>query len=223
MADLLYRWPEAAAFGGRVSKDKIYENGAVRTTVRERFIGEVQRITWAYKLAESTINLPASTEVPEIQVFRIDAKTRDVSDSVLSAIDKAIRFPILFEIVRTVDDRPQVRMTAAHKQLGTGQSKISTYYTTRWLRDDVNRHPLPTAITLPGLYAALLDPLVPITPRPSDTVSGVAEKLAEVRKLEREVAALERRLKTEPQFNRKLDIRRTLKTKQLELASLVEG
>jgi hypothetical protein len=45
-------------------------------------------------------------------------------------------------------------------------------------------------------------------------MSDVADRLAAVRKLEREVAALERKLRTEPQLNRKVELRRTLKTKQ---------
>ena len=76
---------------------------------------------------------------------------------------------------------------------------------------------MPTAITLPALYAALLQPLTPITARPGEEMSDVAARLATVRKLEREVAALERKLRTEPQLNRKVELRRTLKTKQHEL------
>ena len=60
----------------------------------------MRRITWAYKLAESTINLPGSGEVPEIQVFEIEAKDDDVAEGVLAAIDKAVRTPIIFEISR---------------------------------------------------------------------------------------------------------------------------
>ena len=46
---------------------------------------------------------------------------------------------------------------------------------------------------------------------------SIADRLATVRKLERETAALERKLRTEPQLNRKVELRRTLKTKQHEL------
>ena len=81
----------------------------------------------------------------------------------------------------------------------------------------MSRQALPTAITLPALYAALLQPLTPITARPGEEMSDVADRLATVRKLEREVASLERRLRTEPQLNRKVELRRTLKTKQHEL------
>lgn len=217
MTDVLYRWPEAAKFGRRVPKEKFYEHGTVSTAVREKFISEVHRITWAYKLAEATINLPGAPTVPEVQVFTIDAKTDDVSEAVLGAIDKAIPFPIIFEIARQRDEQPEVRTVAAHKQLGTGAPKISAYYSTGWQPGGMSRQALPTAITLPALYAALLQPLTPITARPGEEMSDVADRLATVRKLEREVASLERRLRTEPQLNRKVELRRTLKTKQHEL------
>ena len=150
MTDVLYRWPEAAKFGRRVPKEKFYEHGTVSTAIREKFINEVQRITWAYKLAEATINLPGVPTVPEIQVFTIDAKTDDVSEAVLGAIDKAIPFPIIFEIARQRGEQPEARTVAAHKQLGAGTPKLSAYYSTAWQPGDTSRQALPTAITLPA-------------------------------------------------------------------------
>lgn len=217
MTDLLYRWPAAAAFGRVVPKTKFYEHGAVPNAVRQKFVVEVHRITWAYKLAESTINLPGDSTVPEIQVFTIDAKGDDVSEVVLGAIDKAVKTPIIFEIIAEEDRHDRVRMTAAHKQLGAGAPKIGTYYTTSWQPGSVERRPLPTAITLPALYTALLSPLTPVAARPGEEVSEVAARLEMVRKLEREIAALQRKIRTEPQLNRKVELRRTLKSKQAEL------
>ncbi|CAM3282929.1 DUF4391 domain-containing protein [Williamsia muralis] len=220
--NLLYRWPTAAKFGSRVPKEKFYSHGTVSTAVREKFIAEVQRITWAYKLAESTINLAGSIAVPEIQVFEIDAKGNDVTEPVLTAIDTAIPFPIIFEINRGDGETLSTRMVAAHKQLSSGATKIGAYYSTDWQSARTERQPLPTSITLPALYTALLDPLTPVAARPGEDVSEVAVRLETVRKLEREIAALERKLRTEPQFNRKVELRRALKTKQAELTVLVE-
>ncbi|MBB1514266.1 DUF4391 domain-containing protein [Tessaracoccus sp. MC1627] len=217
MTDILYRWPEAAKFGRRVPKEKFYEHGAVNTAVREKFVSGLQRITWAYKLAESTINLPATSAVPEVQVFTLEAKTDDISEVILTTIDKAVPFPIIFEITRSITEQPEVRTVAAHKQLGAGAPKLSAYYSTGWQPGDAQRQPLPTAINLPALYAALLQPLTPITARPGEEMSDVADRLAAVRRLEREVASLERKLRTEPQLNRKIELRRTLKMKQHEL------
>lgn len=220
--NLLYRWPTAAKFGSRVPKEKLYSHGTVSIAVREKFITEVRRITWAYKLAESTINLAGSTAVPEIQVFEIDAKDNDVSEPVLTAIDKAIAFPIIFEIGRGEGQERSIRMVAAHKQLSSGAPKLSAYFSTAWQSDEIERQPIPTSTTLPALYAALLDPLAPVTTRPGEDMSEVASRLEKVRKLEREIVSLERKLRTEPQLNRKIELRRALKTKQADLTVLVE-
>ncbi|SMX79183.1 protein of unknown function (DUF4391) [Brevibacterium sp. 239c] len=217
MADLLYKWPVAAKFERRVPKEKFYEKANVSKAVRDRFVSDVQRITWAYKLAESTINLSGNDAVPEVQVFRLDVKKDDLSDLVLTAIDKAIQYPIIFEIARTLDAEPQVRLVAAHKRLGAGTPKLSSYYTTGWQAAGAERHPLPVAVSLPALYGALLEPLIPVTLRPDEEMSEVADRLSAVRMLEREIAVLERRLRTEPQLNRKIDLRRILKTKQTQL------
>lgn len=223
MTGLLYRWPQVARFGRNIPKAKFYEHAAVPATVREKFVAEVQRITWAYKLAETTINLPGTTVVPEIQVFEIDAKGSALSEAVLVAIDKAVKTPIIFEITRRDGPERHTRMAATHKLLGSGAPKLGAYYTSEWYPDDADRQPLPTAINLALLYTALLEPLTPLAALPGEEVPEVAARLAAVRKLEREVATLERKIRTEPQFNRKVELRRALKTKQAMLADLTNA
>jgi hypothetical protein len=214
MTDLLYHWPPAAKFGRQVPKSKFYEYGKVSAALREKFVTEVQRITWAYKLAESTINLPGDPQVPEIQVFQIDAKREDVSEAVIAAIDTAVQTPIIFEITRS-DQR--ARMTATHKLVASVTPKLGAYYTTGWHVEEAARQPLPTAITLPALYTALVQSLTPVSTRPGEELSQAAARLATVSKLERDIASLRRKLRTEPQLNRKVELRRALENKQAEL------
>jgi len=211
MTDVLYRWPEAARFGKSIPKTKFYERVVVTPAVRARFVAEVDGITWAYKLAESTINLPPSEEVPEIQVFVVKAKGADVDNSVLTTIDKAIKQPVIFEVVSTQG----TRMTATLK----AGLPVGRYYSSEWGQGD-RRQPLPPSITLPNLYAALLDPLLPTGIRPDEQVSDIAARLAEMSRLERDISALTRKLKAEPQLNRKVELRRALKTQQVSLADL---
>ncbi|ALO66697.1 hypothetical protein AS189_09555 [Arthrobacter alpinus] len=213
----LYRWPAAAKFGKRVPKEKFYDQGTVTAAVREKFVSEVQRVTWAYKLAETTVNLTGNAEVPEIQVFHIEAKGNDVPDPVLMAIDRAIPFPIIFEIHRGRDQANSVRMVAAHKYFGGSAAKLSSYFTTDWMPANSDRQVLPSAINLPTLYTALLAPLTPVFARAGENMSEIAERLNTLQKLEREITALERKLRNEPQLNRKIELRRALKTKQAEL------
>ena len=213
MTDVLYRWPEAARFGKIIPKSKFYERAVVTPTVRARFVAEVEGITWAYKLAESTINLPSSSEVPEIQVLVITAKGPNVDDSVLTTIDKAIKQPVIFEIATAGGTR-----MAATLKAGT---PCGRYYSSGWSQED-DRRPLPPCITLSNLYAALLEPLLPIRLRGGEGLSDLAARLARVSRLEREIATLERKLRTEPQLNRKVELRRTLRAQQTLLADLTD-
>lgn len=222
MADVLFLWPSAAAFGRIVPKAKFYEHAAIPARVRDKFVSEVQRITWAHKLAEETIRLVGDASVPEIQVFTIDVKDQDVSDEVLATIDKSVQTPIVFEIKREADAAPQTRMTAAHKALGGATPKLTGYFTTDWLSADTPRVPLPPALDLPGLYAQLLAPLLPITTRSGESIAVAAERVAQARKIEREIATLEKRLWSERQFNRKVELRRRLHERTAALAALTD-
>lgn len=215
---VLYRWPANAAFGRSVPKTKFYEHGNVRTALREKFVDDIQRITWAYKLADDTIRLRGTTAVPEIQVFKIETKGADISDEVLAAIDKTVHFPIVFEIAST----ERVRMAAAQKTLDGKTPRIATYFTTDWQPADAPRRPLPTALDLASLYEALLVSLLPVTTRVGETVSEATDRLDRARKLRREITALEKKLRTEPQLNRKIELRRQLKEREAALVELTD-
>lgn len=216
MNDILYRWPQSAAFGRMVPKTKFYKHGNVRAALRGKFVEEVQRITWAYKLAESTIRLKGTEAVPEIQVFAVESKGGDVPDDVLAAIDKSVHFPLLFEISK----RDEVRTVAAQKTLGGNTPKLGPYFTTGWLPTTVERQPLPAAIDLPALYESLLASLLPVAVRRGESVSDATGRMDRARKLEREIAALERKLRNEPQLNRKVELRKALKEHHAALAGL---
>lgn len=216
---VLYRWPENATFGRAVPKTRFYEHGNVRTALREKFVDEIQRITWAYKLADDTIRLRGTTAVPEIQVFKIETKGADVSDEVLAAIDRAVHFPIVFEVAST----GCVRMAAAQKTLDGKAPRIATYFTTDWLPPETRRRPLPTALDLPNLYEVILASLLPAPARVGETVHEAAGRLDRARKVEREIAALKKKLRSEPQLNRKIELRRQLKDREVALAKLTDA
>jgi hypothetical protein len=216
----LYRWPVAARFGRVVPKSKFYQHSSLSPTARELFVDEVQRITWAFKLADETIHLRGNAAVPEIQVFSIDAKDQDVRDAVLTVIDKAISFPIIFEINRFSGEQAQSRMVAAYKRLDGVNLGISGYFSTEWVPADSPRVPMPAGLNLSGLYAGLLTPILPIATRPGEGLSEVAGRMDQARKLEREIAILEKTLRSQPQLNRKVELRRIIRDRTAVLNAL---
>lgn len=218
----LYRWPPAAKFGRVVPKSKFYDNGVVSAAVRERFVAEVQRITWSHKLADATIHLRGSTSVPEIQIFIIDTKRDDVDDRVLQAIDRSVHFPIIYELNRGEGAGAGTRMCAAYKDLDSRKPVLSAYFSTNWLPARAERRPLPPALDLPALYAALLEPLLPLGARYGEDLADAVKRVEDARKLERKIVGLERRLRTEPQMNRKFELRRELRSRIEALTELTK-
>jgi len=55
----LFNFPPQAKVGRVLPKSKIYQHGRVSVALRERFVRQVEQITWQYKLAPETINLLA--------------------------------------------------------------------------------------------------------------------------------------------------------------------
>lgn len=218
-APVLYRWPEAAAHGRVVPKSRIYDHTRVAQRLRDHFVAEVQRITWSYKLAETTVNLPATEAVPEIQVFSIEVKGEDVADAVLETVDRAIPFPIVFEINRVAGEDPSVRTAVvyAHRAAKTTQRVV---YSTDWGPTAAERIRLPQAINLAGLYAALVAPLLPVSVAPGEELAGAADRAVRARTLAREIRQVERRMRAEPQFNRKVELRRQVRELRQELDQL---
>ncbi|WP_027858949.1 DUF4391 domain-containing protein [Marinobacterium jannaschii] len=155
----LFAWPQTAAFGRAVPKRKIYQHADAKTALKDLFVQEVDQLTWAYKLAPETINISATEAVSEIQIFQVKLKTPRLDHKVLQAIDKAIPFPILFEL----SYRGQVKLAAAYKrphETDNSRWALSRYFESAWVSKEAQREPLPMALDLSLLYKLLLSPLV---------------------------------------------------------------
>ena len=215
-----FAWPAQAAVNRPVPKTKIYAHAKPTAALRALFVDQVESITWAYKLAPETINLPAKPDVPEIEVFEIALKLPDVRHSVLRCIDKAIPFPILFVLRHDGKSQP----IAAYKrpsEATSGQWVLGDYHAAPWQPDDVPRHGLPVALDLQGLYEQLLRQHLPVPARAGETLREQLDRLAQLQAKQAAAAKLQARLAQEKQFNRKVELNAQLRTIRGELQALV--
>ena len=137
------------------------------------------------------IHLRGNAAVPEIQVFVIDAKDDDVSDDVLTAIDKAIQFPIIFEInrgsgtqARRRDGRCPQGSSAARSQ------RLSDYFSTDWHPPTRRAPRCPSLLTWPASTPASRRQCCPSPPGQASACRRRTARMDQARKLEREIAAL---------------------------------
>lgn len=243
----LTTWPRTAYFGRVIPKNKIYEHAGANTALKDLFVQQVEQIIWDYKLAPETINIPADTKTSEIQVFRINMKSSHLDHKVLQAIDKAIPFPILFEL----SYRDQTKLAAAYKRRSESDSTrwvIGRYFESGWQPDDAEREPLPIARNLSALYEQLLSPLVDASstvedrPRSVDHVQeaspaykvnrpngpetktlSLEQRIALAESIEakqKEIAKIRSRLNREKQFNKRVAINAELREARQSLERL---
>ncbi|OHY79687.1 DUF4391 domain-containing protein [Marinobacter sp. AC-23] len=244
----LFAWPKAAAFGRVIPKSKIYEHASASSALKERFVQQVEQIIWAYKLAPETVNLPATATVTEIQIVRVTLKGSSLDQDLLKAIDRAIPFPLIFELI----NNGRTKLAAAYKRPSDSDAHrwvVGNYFETDWLAEQTPRHPLPMALDMAALYERLLSPLVdarlaypaPATatgfPEVKDAASTPADHADESERLSleqrialadtlaaqhKEIERIQSRLRREKQFNKRVAINAELREARQTLKRLTQ-
>src|ERR1700761_3638040 len=86
-------------------------DGFTNNRQKQLFSSQIERIRWTNKLSLETINL-AGKIIKEIQVFEITLRSEVNIHTLLDVIDKAIPYPIIFQI--QFGDKYQLRATSKH-------------------------------------------------------------------------------------------------------------
>ena len=223
MTAAFFDYPKAAAFGRVVPKNRIYEHAGASTALRDLFVTQVDQIIWKYKLAPETTNLAATKAVSEIQVFGITLRTGTVDDDVLRAIDRAIPFPLIFELSWS-GKRKAVAAFKRPSEADATKWVASAYFATDWAPDDAPRLPLPVALNLGGLYDTLITALMPEVAAEADHASEDIQtrvaRMEAIRAKTREVERIKARLAREKQFNKRVAINAELRAARQELERL---
>lgn len=213
------QYPKTAAFGRNLPKNKIYEHSGINARLKKLFVEQLEQIIWQYKLAPETIHLPAKPGTPEIQIFTLQLRTPELNHEVLSCIDGAIPFPLIFEL----DFEGSTQVVAAYKrpsQADASRWVVSDYFATPWLVGDVRRQAMPLALDLGGLYALILHGLIPLPPRPQENLEELIQRYEVVRSKRREMDKMSHKLANERQFNRKVEINARLRQLRAEVEKL---
>jgi hypothetical protein len=218
----IYHFPEKATFNKVIPKNTIYSYAKPSSKVKELFIRQVEKITWAYKLSPQTINLPADGYVTEIQVIVVDLKNNNFNQEILKTIDKAIPSPLIF-VLRVAN---KICYAMAYKrQSEADQSKwvISEYFYSPWMNENQQKKPLPVALNLRILYEILIKNLSPVSPLPDEEMETFINRVEELNIKQREAEKLQNKIRREKQFNRKVELNNNLKKIRSEIKVLTTG
>ena len=211
--------PKSTEFNRRIPKQKFYENLTVSPALKRIFVEQIRVIWWRNKLAATTMNLAAGETVTEIEVFEVCLSAPQLDEAVLRQIDKEIPYHILFLL--EYEGKYQA-WTAYKEAAGSGANafRVGTYYHTDWMEESA----LP--LKLDGLstdkvYENFVRQIA------GDTLSQTGETLRESverdkrrQELQKQIAALQVKIRREKQFNRQVEMNSKVKKLKKELSGL---
>lgn len=198
--------PRSTEVNRRVAKEKLYANATLTTQLCDIIKDQIESVVWRNKLADSTAGVAAGETVKEIQVFEVALRQRGLDKRVLPTIAKAIPYKILF--VMTFGDEAQAWMEAS-----------GTFYNTDWF--SLDRFTLKfEGLNLDAVYENLARQIAGGRLGAEGDIAEAVDRDKQRQKREREIAALEKKVLREKQFNRQVELNSELKRLRAELEEL---
>ena len=207
----MFGFPASTEFGKRIPKQKFYENIDITPTLKRVFVEQIRLIYWRNKLATTTLNLAAGDAVKEIEVFEVLLNAPQLDEAVLRQIDKEIPYHILF--VLTCDGKAQAWI--GYKEAaasGNNAFKVSRYFHTDWVPENELQFRVD-GLNMDAVYESLVRQIAgdELQADAGESLQASVARDEGRRQLEKQIAALENKMRKEKQLNRRMEINAELK------------
>ena len=207
----MFTFPEHCRVDRVLTKEKIYEYASTTKALKTKFVEQVEKVVWKYKLSADTLNLPAKDGISEVQVFELVLRVKAFSPDIVTAIDKAIPYPILF-IVRFGDEVKSVMAFKKIDPVDAGKIAINGYFESEWQQGaKIRLEPLPVVLDMRALYEELMQSHVELKRRNGESLEKLLGRALLLHQMERELVGLETRMNNEKQFNRRVELNSEMK------------
>lgn len=202
--------PMNTEFNKRIPKQKFYENIAVTPAMKRAFVEQIRIIYWRNKIATTTLNLAAGGQVTEIEVVEVRLSAPELDESVLRQIDREIPYHILF----LLEYEDKYRAVIGYKEAAAGKTafKVDRYYSTDWLdEDDLPVH--LEGLTLDAVYENFVRQIAgdALGTGQSASLKDSVEQQKQREQLEKQIAALEAKIRKEKQPRKKFELVQNIK------------
>ena len=213
---MMFNLPEKTLYQKKIPKNKFYEKLQANRKLKEKFVRQVDQVVWKHKISRETVNIEPTKDVPEIQVFEVHLKQKELSPEVLESIDRAIPYPVLFALLYG----DQVRLAMAYKKPGSQnreRSVVEHYFYSDWQNINEFSMELLKGLNLQTVYDNMIKRLMPLEVESGQDLEEAVQRQKQAEKLELEIAKLESKINKERQFNRKVKLNLELQEKKKEL------
>ena len=213
--------PKTTEFNKRIPKQKFYENMDISPALKRVFVEQVKIIYWKNKIAASTTNLAAGTDVTELEVFEVRLSSPVLDDSLLRQIDKEIPYHILF----LLEYQGKYQAWIGYKEAaasGNKAFKVNGYYHTEWLAEE--ELPLKLeGLNVDAVYENFVRQIAGDKLKTEAAGESLKESVArdeQKQALQKQIETLQAKIRKEKQLNKQMQMNSELKKLKKELEAM---
>lgn len=216
----MFGFPKTTEYGRRIPKQKFYENLEISPGLKRVFVEQIKLIYWRNKLAPTTMNIAPGERVTELEVFELQLRQSQLDEAVLQQIDKEIPYHILFVLTCAGKAQAWIGYKEA-AQSGANAFKVNCYYHTPWLPEEELRFIL-TGLNMDAVYENLVRQIAggTLVESTGESLKESVERDGQRKALEKEIGALENKIRKEKQFNRQVEMNGRLKLLKKKLEGI---
>ena len=213
--------PKSTEFNKRIPKQKFYDNLNVSSALKRSFIDQIKVIYWANKIATATLNLAEGKNVTEIEVFEVRLNVPTLDEAVLKQIDREIPYHILFILEH--ENKFQAWIGYKEESSGNTAFKVNRYYSTEWMDEDALPLKLE-GLSVDSVYENFVRQIAGnalVASTSGETLKESVDRDEKRQALQTQIAKLQKKIKSEKQLNKQMELNAQLKALKKELEVLI--
>lgn len=176
-----------------IPKKIFYEKVNLSTNLKQEFVDKLDKIYWKYKISEDTLNISKTENVEEIEIFELTLKEKVNCQNIIKVITKNIPYIILFEICYNDEVQYAIKYN-------------DDIYFTNW-NEKINFN--FNGIDLNVVYENIIRSVTNISEQ-NNNINVELEKSKKLKEIQRKIERLEGKIKTEKQFNKKVELNKNI-------------
>ena len=216
--DNILHFPTETIVDSVVPKTKFYRFMEVNPRMKAHFVNDVTRIDWLYKLSPDTLNVTATDDMKEIEVFVATLKEADCPTDLFTFIDTNMPRHLVFILQHGNDSMLLINYKQWKDDTHT-QFRITQMFASPWV---------PTAslslqidgLSLPRIYDNFVAQISGIGEHKAGSMEDIVALRQKISKQETELQKLEKRMRREPQVDVQMEMHKQVRQMRKQLAEL---
>lgn len=216
--DNILHFPVGTIVDSVVPKTKFYRFMEVNPRMKSHFVNDVESIRWLYKLSPDTLNVTATEDMKEIEVFVATLKEADCPTDLFTFIDTHMPRHLVFILLHNDNCMLLINYKQwkddTHTQFKMNQMFASPWVSTTSLQLQIDGQ------SLPRIYDNFVAQISGIGEHRAGSMEEIVALRQQIAKQQDELQKLEKRMRREPQVDIQMQLHQQVKAKRKEVDNL---